>query len=147
MGLLRLPKNSTQNAGSKEKDEKEGEWGMDAPFAEDGMLKRRAEGWPFVGCAWTKEVAINREALATTAALVRMVVIDIFWTVESEGVRKPYPSDRSLIYVLYTTIMMLRRGLLCRAIEAFTSDPLLMQQDGTNNVFVRSESPHLTTYS
>lgn len=37
-GELALPKNSTQKAGSKENDAKDGEWGIEDPAAVDGML-------------------------------------------------------------------------------------------------------------
>jgi len=39
LGALRLPKNSTQKAGSKEKLEKEGVWGIEAPSADGGTFR------------------------------------------------------------------------------------------------------------
>ena len=60
-GLLALPKNSTQNAGSKEKEAKELLCGMEAPAAVFGTVKEDALVQSFVGCAY---VAVTASEMA-----------------------------------------------------------------------------------
>jgi len=64
-GVLELPKNSTQNAGSNEKDAKEGSCSIDAPSAVFGIFKERISPWLLVGCEVTVRAAIDRAVQAT----------------------------------------------------------------------------------
>lgn len=64
-GALELPKNSTQNAGSNEKDAKEGWCSIDAPSAVFGMSREKTPPWLLVGWEVTVRAAMNRAMQVT----------------------------------------------------------------------------------
>jgi len=82
-GELALPKNSTQKAGSKENEAKEGECGIEDPAAVDKTLSLIASGQPLTGVALARRTALmpadygctRREYLRDEAAQIDSMLV------------------------------------------------------------------------